>query len=58
MAIDPVCLTPINPHTAKGGMIWFRGAPYYFCSADCKEKFDIDPAGYAPKGPIVPGASR
>ncbi len=56
MAIDPVCLKPINPHTAVGGMIWFKGAPFYFCSDTCKEKFDIDPPRYAAKGPIVPGA--
>jgi len=55
MAIDPVCETPINPHTARGGMIWYKGAPYYFCSDACKEKFDINPAWYASKGPIVPG---
>ncbi len=56
MATDPVCLKPINPHTAKGGMIWYKGAPYYFCSDDCREKFDIHPIRYAAKGPIVPGA--
>jgi YHS domain-containing protein len=58
MAVDPVCETPVNPHTAKGGMIWYKGAPYYFCSETCKEKFDIAPATYAPEGPIVPGVRR
>ena len=56
MATDPVCETPVNPHTAKGGMIWFKGAPYYFCSDECRGKFDVDPSWYASKGPIVPGA--
>jgi len=44
MATDPVCLKPLNPHTAKGGMIWFKGAPFYFCSAGCKDRFEVDPA--------------
>ena len=56
MAVDPVCETPVNPHSAKGGMIWFNGAPYYFCSDECRGKFDVDPSWYASKGPIVPGA--
>ena len=58
MAVDPVCREPVNPHTAKGGMIWYKGAPYYFCSDDCKDKFDVQPSWYAAKGPIVPGAPQ
>ena len=55
MATDPVCLKPLNPHTAKGGMIWFKGAPFYFCSAGCKDRFEVNPARYASQGPVVPG---
>ncbi len=58
MATDPVCRRPINPHTAKGGMIWYKGAPYYFCSANCHDKFDLHPAVYASHGPVVPGVPR
>ena len=56
MATDPVCRKPVNPHTAVGGMIWYRGAPYYFCSEAGRERFDAEPSSYASKGPIVPAA--
>lgn len=58
MAIDPVCMAPINPHTAKGGMIWYKGAPFYFCSEACRERFDVNPSGYGSTGPIVPMVPR
>ena len=58
MAIDPVCRKPVNPHTAKGGMIWYKGAPFYFCSARCKDRFDVSPETFGAHGPIVPGAEH
>src|SRR6266550_425300 len=45
MAIDPVCEKPVNPHNAYW-MIWYKGAPYYFCSEDCQMKFDRKPEHY------------
>ena len=57
MSDDRAYEKPVNPHTATGGMIWYLGAPYYFCSDDCRERFDVNPAWYASKGPIVPGVT-
>jgi YHS domain-containing protein len=45
MAVDPVCGTPVNPHTAYW-MIWYKGTPYYFCGEDCQMKFDRKPEHY------------
>jgi YHS domain-containing protein len=45
MAVDPVCEKPVNPHTAYW-MIWYKGAPYYFCGEDCQMKFDRKPELY------------
>jgi YHS domain-containing protein len=45
MAVDPVCVKPVNPHNAYW-MIWYRGTPYYFCSEECQLKFDHKPEQY------------
>jgi YHS domain-containing protein len=45
MALDPVCVKPVNPHNAYW-MIWYRGTPYYFCSEECQLKFDHKPEEY------------
>ena len=42
---DPVCGMTVDPHTAKHRHT-HKGRPYYFCSADCREKFAADPAQY------------
>ena len=43
--IDPVCGMALNPHealaqTAHGGRV------YYFCSENCRQKFDRQPQKY------------
>lgn len=43
---DPVCGMTISATTAVGTST-FRGETYYFCSAQCKTKFDGDPVQYA-----------
>jgi YHS domain-containing protein len=45
---DPVCGMKIDPATAKG-KIEHKGKTYYFCSDDCKAKFQKEPAKYAEK---------
>ncbi len=45
MAVDPVCGTAVNPHTAFW-MIWYKGTPYYFCAEECHMAFDKDPEKY------------
>ena len=46
---DVVCGMTIDPAKAKGGKSEYKGKTYYFCSEDCKKKFDKEPAKYAEK---------
>lgn len=43
---DPVCGMSVDPQTAKGGQSTHQKHTYFFCSAKCKTKFDLDPAHY------------
>ncbi len=45
MAKDPVCGMEIEQQDAVGSAE-HQGVKYYFCSDDCKEEFEADPAGY------------
>jgi len=45
---DVVCGMQIDPAKAKGGKSEYKGNTYYFCSEDCKKKFDKEPAKYVP----------
>ncbi len=45
---DPVCGMKIDPTTAAGTQE-HAGATYYFCSDSCLQKFQADPAAFAPK---------
>jgi len=48
MAIDPVCLKEVDEKTTKYKSK-VRGKTYFFSDADCKKKFDEDPAKYLDK---------
>lgn len=50
--VDPVCGMTIDPATAAGSTE-YRGKTYYFCAADCLEKFRQDPDYY-----LLPPAQR
>jgi len=53
-AIDPVCGIEVGLLKAKeAGLIseW-KGKTYYFCSSDCKSKFDKTPMMYHAKCPV------
>ena len=41
---DPVCGMEVDP--AKAEKIEKNGKTYYFCSKNCKEKFEKNPAQY------------
>jgi Cu+-exporting ATPase len=43
---DPVCGMMIEDHDAKAKSD-YQGKTYYFCSEECKQSFDADPARYA-----------
>jgi len=44
MAKDPVCAMEVTPEASVGSTS-YKGTTYYFCSANCKNKFEADPAG-------------
>jgi len=46
---DPRCGMSLDPAkaTASGNTFDYRGATYYFCSKECKQAFQNDPAGSA-----------
>jgi Cu+-exporting ATPase len=44
-ARDPVCGMKVK-EDAAAGTSEFRGATYYFCSAQCKETFDAEPEAF------------
>jgi RND family efflux transporter MFP subunit len=46
---DPVCGMDVDPADAAGKSM-YKGKTYYFCSKDCKSKFDQDPARYVGEG--------
>jgi YHS domain-containing protein/predicted transcriptional regulator len=46
MATDPVCGMHVPMNTAAGTSM-FDGATFYFCSADCLQKFNQRPEAYA-----------
>jgi Cu+-exporting ATPase len=45
--IDPTCGMQVDPAkaAASGNSFAYRGTTYYFCSKECKQKFQNDPAG-------------
>jgi YHS domain-containing protein len=46
-AKDPVCGMQVD--TAKALKSEYKGKTYYFCSRQCKDSFDKNPAQYAPE---------
>ena len=44
-SVDPVCGRTVDESKAAGKEE-FAGQVYYFCSRDCKEMFDEEPALY------------
>jgi YHS domain-containing protein len=49
--VDPVCGKMVDTATAKSTV--YRGRAYYFCSQECREKFEAAPASYVK---VVTGA--
>jgi P-type Cu+ transporter len=54
--IDPVCGMETNPAVAAG-QSRFEGETFYFCSNNCKEKFDAEPHRYARAKTTAEGAA-
>ncbi|OGD12698.1 MAG: hypothetical protein A2W20_01385 [Candidatus Aminicenantes bacterium RBG_16_66_30] len=51
LAEDPVCGTPVSVKKAEedGRKSVYQGKTYYFCSVECRERFDKEPQRYAGK---------
>ena len=47
-AVDPVCEMTV-PTTAASFPLAHDGVTYYFCSTNCRRRFEQDPAAHAPK---------
>jgi len=47
-AVDPVCGMTV-PATAASFPLAHDGVTYYFCSTNCRRRFEQDPAAYVPK---------
>jgi Cu+-exporting ATPase len=45
MGLDPVCKMEVNPASAAAQSEW-GGQTFYFCSTECKRKFDAEPERY------------
>lgn len=54
-AVDPVCHMAVDTPKAKSAV--YSGQVYYFCSQDCRAKFEGDPPTYAKAASEIP-ASR
>ena len=44
-AMDPQCGRSVDPD--KAIQLSWEGKTYYFCSAECKAQFELDPPGDA-----------
>ena len=45
LRFDPVCAMVINPSRARSSAV-YRARNYYFCSSNCRDCFERDPARY------------
>jgi Cu+-exporting ATPase len=52
---DPVCNMQVDEKNAAG-RLEYQGQTYYFCSENCKERFDQNPQRYVKQG--AQGAGR
>jgi len=43
-AVDPICGMTVQTAGAKSAV--HNGRVYYFCSQDCRQKFESNPASY------------
>ncbi|HWR16455.1 MAG TPA: YHS domain-containing protein [Terriglobales bacterium] len=48
MHTDPICGMQVDEKNAAGKSD-YNGQQFYFCSTDCKQKFDRNPEQYAKK---------
>ena len=47
MARDPVCKMEVDEKNPTGGSTKHEGRTYYFCGAECRQRFEREPEKYA-----------
>ncbi len=52
MDTDPVCGMMVS-RGEEAGSSQYQGKTYYFCSPDCKQRFDGDPQPFVIKRQVV-----
>jgi YHS domain-containing protein len=55
---DVVCNRPVAAATTNW-MSRYHGEPYYFCSLECRERFELEPEDYLlveERNPVAPAA--
>jgi P-type Cu+ transporter len=57
MEKDPVCGMDVDPNRAVAKSE-YQGEPYVFCSLECRDSFQKEPARYARKESGVGASSR
>ena len=57
MGLDPVCKMEVNPASAEARSE-YQGQTFYFCSVECKQKFDARPAQYIDETDRAHGAAH
>jgi len=55
MTTDPVCGMTVDENSAPAKAT-FEGQTYYFCSTNCKTKFEREPRKYVNAGQQTPAA--
>jgi YHS domain-containing protein len=56
-AKDPVCGMDVEPNEAAG-QSEYHGTTYYFCSNECKRKFDQRPEAFVKQTQKAAGTTR
>lgn len=57
MGLDPVCGMEVNPASAEAQSD-YGGQTFYFCSEECKKKFDTNPERYIDETDRVQARAR
>lgn len=57
LRFDPVCAMVINPSRARARLIW-GNKTYYFCSRNCRDRFERDPDAYLGRPRLELGGAK
>ena len=57
MGLDPVCEMEVNPASAAAESE-YAGVAFYFCSAECKRKFDSNPRQYLDESDLAEARAK